>query len=260
MDERRTPTLADRPFYGRFAWAYDLLSERSVVPECAHVAAALARLGVPPDARLLDAGCGTARYAVELTRLGYRVTGLDASLELLAVARRRPDALAVTLVAADLTTLPVRSCCQAILCRGVLNDLVDDASRRAVFLSFARALIPGGVLVLDVREWEATVRRKSREPVHELTVETVLGTLTFRSVTRLDHEAHRLRLAERHVLVADGVTTAAEYDFVMRCWTRDELDRLLAEGGFVAAEYRGGYDPAVAGGATDRLVIVARRR
>ena len=43
-----TPTLADRPFYGRFAWAYDLLSERSVASECGHVAAALARHGVAP--------------------------------------------------------------------------------------------------------------------------------------------------------------------------------------------------------------------
>ena len=255
-----TPTLADRPFYGRFAWAYDLLSERSVASECGHVAAALARHGVAPGARLLDAGCGTGRYAAELARHGFRVTGVDASLELLAVARRRPDASAVTLVAADLTALPIRPCCQAILCRGVLNDVVPDAGRRAVFLSFARALTSGGVLVLDVREWEATVRRKSREPVHEQTVETVHGTLTFRSVARLDHNARALQLAERHTLVAGRVTTAAEYDFVMRCWTRDELDQLLTEAGFGTAEYHGAYDPAVAVGATDRLVIVARQR
>ena len=114
--------------------------------------------------------------------------------------------------------------------------------------------------MLDVREWEATVRRKSREPAHEQTVETVHGTLTFRSVTRLDHETRALRLAERHVLVASETTTFADYDFIMRCWTRDELDGLLAEAGFGAAEYRGGYDPAVAAGATDRLVVVAERR
>ena len=255
-----TPTLADRPFYGRFAWAYDLLSERSVASECGHVAAALARHGVAPGARLLDAGCGTGRYAAELARHGFRVTGVDSSLELLAVARRRPDASAVTLVAADLATLPIRPCYQAILCRGVLNDVVHDTGRRAVFLSFARALTSGGVLVLDVREWEATIRRKSREPVHERTVETVHGTLTFRSVARLDHAARSLQLAERHTLVAGGVTTVAQYDFAMRCWTRDELDQMLTEAGFGAAEYRGAYDPAVAVGATDRLVIVARRR
>ena len=46
----------------------------------------------------------------------------------------------------------------------------------------------------------------------------------------------------------------------MRCWTRDELDQLLTEEGFGTAEYHGAYDPAVAVGATDRLVIVARQR
>lgn len=259
MDERPTPTLTDRPFYGRFAWAYDLLSERSVASECAHVATTLARRGVAPGARLLDAGCGTGRYACELARHGYRVAGLDASLELLAVARQRRGASAVALVAADLALLPLRRGYRAILCRGVLNDVIDDTGRRAAFLSFAGALSPRGVLLLDVREWAATARRKSREPVHERTVETIHGTLMFRSVTRLDHEARALRLAERYVLVAGGTTTSTDHDFVMRCWTREELDSLLTEVGFGAAEYRGGYDPAVAAGATDRLVVVAER-
>lgn len=40
----------------------------------------------------------------------------------------------------------------------------------------------------------------------------------------------------------------------MRCWTRDEVQRLLAQTGFVAADYRGGYDPTLS---TDRLVVVA---
>jgi chemotaxis methyl-accepting protein methylase len=52
----------------------------------------------------------------------------------------------------------------AILCRGVLNDLVDEDARSSAFASFGRALRKGGVLVLDVREWDATAARKSREP------------------------------------------------------------------------------------------------
>ena len=48
----------------------------------------------------------------------------------------------------------------AILCRGVLNDVVDDDSRAVVFASFARSLRPSGVLILDVREWEASAERK----------------------------------------------------------------------------------------------------
>jgi ubiquinone/menaquinone biosynthesis C-methylase UbiE len=59
-----------RPFYGAFAWAYDLLSDRPVAAECATIAALFTARGRPPGARVLDAGGGTGRYTVELSRLG----------------------------------------------------------------------------------------------------------------------------------------------------------------------------------------------
>jgi SAM-dependent methyltransferase len=249
---------AARPFYGRFAWAYDLLNDRPIVEECAHIASTIADRGLPSGARVLDAGCGTGRYAVELARRGFRVTGLDASHDLLAVARQRPGAAAVAFLLADLTSLPVEPH-DAALCRGVLNDVIEDRFRRDVFLAFAQTLRRGGVLMLDVREWEATVDRKSREPVLEKSVETPRGRLAYRSETRLEHCSRQLRIAERHRLTGGTETISADYDFVMRCWTRAQLDGLLAATGFVEPEYRGSYDRAVPAGATDRLVVVAAR-
>ena len=61
----------------------------------------------------------------------------------------------------DILELPA-SDHDAILCRGVLNGLVTDEARSSAFASFGRSLRKGGVLVLDVREWDATVMRKSR--------------------------------------------------------------------------------------------------
>ena len=43
-----------------------------------------------------------------------------------------------------------------ILCRGVLYDFVNDDARLSVFAAFTGALRRSGVLILDVREWEAT--------------------------------------------------------------------------------------------------------
>ena len=62
----------------------------------------------------------------------------------------------------DLLALPAERY-QGILCRGVLNDFVSEDTRLSVFAEFARALRPAGVLILDVREWEATKDRKQRE-------------------------------------------------------------------------------------------------
>ena len=143
----------DRPFYGSFAWAFDLLVERPVTVECAHIAAVLSARAVPRDARLLDAGCGTGRYALTLAGLGYRVTGLDLSPELIAVARQRPGAAAVGFEVGDLTRPAVGSPYAAVLCRGVLNDFLDDEPRRDAFDAFAQSLERDGVLLLDVRDW-----------------------------------------------------------------------------------------------------------
>jgi hypothetical protein len=115
--------VAPRPFYGEFAWAYDYLIERPVADECAAMTTALARRGIVPPASLLDAGCGTGRYAVELARRGFAVTGIDRSPALLAEARRRPveTAARVRFESGDLLELPAGTDLDAIVCRGVLN-------------------------------------------------------------------------------------------------------------------------------------------
>jgi 2-polyprenyl-3-methyl-5-hydroxy-6-metoxy-1,4-benzoquinol methylase len=147
--------LAARPFYHEFAWAYDLLVARPVADECEGMATWLVRRGVRPPAAVLDAGCGTGRYAVELARHGFVVTGVDRSPELLveAAARVRGAGLPIALLEGDLLALPAGHLYDTIVCRGVLNDVVGADARAAVLEGFARVLRPGGVLLLDVQCW-----------------------------------------------------------------------------------------------------------
>lgn len=53
--------------------------------------------------RVLDAGCGTGRVAIELARRGFSVTGVDADPPMLAAARAKAPEL--TWLEADLTEL-----------------------------------------------------------------------------------------------------------------------------------------------------------
>jgi len=255
------PALAPRPFYGEFAWAYDYLVERPVAAECAGIATRLARRGGGAGAMLLDAGCGTGRYAVELARRGFVVTGVDRSPALLAEAEARARAAGgdarVRFERGEILDLPVGAGYDAVLCRGVLNDFVDAAARGAVFGVFARALRPGGALLLDVRDWDATVARRRAEPVHERRVATPRGPLVFRSESRLDLVGHRLLVSERHTLATPSGETTVTYDFVMRCWTRGELDGALRVAGFGAVEYSAGYESPAAPGTGDRIVASA---
>src|SRR5262245_40633367 len=251
--------MASRPFYGEFAWAFDLLIDRPVERECEAIVAWLIERGVFPGATLLDAGCGSGRYARELGRRGYVVHGIDGSGDLLEEAKRGigPKALNVFFTQGDIRTLSA-SHHDGVLCRGVLNDLVNDHDRAAAFASFARALRSDGALLLDVREWEATASRKAREPLFRKRVETDRGRLTFTSVTELDTPNHQLLIRESHLLETTHGQRSSEYEFVMRCWTVAELESLFNLNGFGSVAYFGAYDPTVAAGSTDRLVAVAQ--
>ena len=262
---------AERPFYHEYAWAYDLLIPPPTQSQCDFIAEAFARLGAGRGSTLLDAGCGGGRFAVELARRGYAVEGVDLSPGLVDQARglaeaaradiaNSPDDIRITFAVGDILSLPAQGRFDGVLCRGVLNDLLDGRARDAAFGSFAGALRRGGALVLDVREWEASARRKIREPVSEKTVETPRGALSFGSVTRVDPGTRRLLVEERHTLrAAGGVESVSAYEFQMRCWTRGELEGRLKRGGFRGLEFYGGYDGATAAGTTDRLVCVAAR-
>ncbi len=252
-------TQSRRPFYAEYAWAFDLLIDRPVAKDCAAIVSWLVERGVVPGATVLDAGCGTGRYAIELARRGYVVVGVDRSPELIAVAAQSVTDRhrAVSFRVGDLLDLdPARY--DAILCRGVLNDFVEARSRQNVFPAFASALRPGGVLILDVREWEATKERKLREPLFRKSVDTDRGTLTFTSYTEVDLENQELVLSENHTLVDAAGEHPSDYRFVMRCWTRAELDAVLVRAGFVSIAHYGAYDVSVPVGATDRLVAVSQ--
>jgi SAM-dependent methyltransferase len=249
-----------RPFYAEYAWAFDLLIDRPVRKECAVIAGWLVERGIRPGAEILDAGCGTGRYALELARRGYVVRGVDLSPELIDLATRASgDSIGrVSFGVGDIAHLP-SSRFAAILCRGVLNDIIDDDGRDAVFRALAETLQFDGVLILDVREWGASLERKTREPLFRKRVSTDRGELTFTSVTALDPDNRQLLVSERHELIKEGVERISDYHFVMRCWETEELNAMLARHGFGKVSRFGAYDPGVAIGATDRLVVVAQR-
>jgi 2-polyprenyl-3-methyl-5-hydroxy-6-metoxy-1,4-benzoquinol methylase len=251
-----------RPYYHEFAWAYDLLQPEPVVSRIDFIQATLTRLGITVDAAVLDAGCGTGRYAVELAKRGYRVSGVDRSPELIAVAQNRyQDAWnRVQFVIADLLEVSFPQPFDAVLCRGVLNDFVEAADRSSVFQRFALWLRPGGILIFDVRELSRTFARyaETSASVHRRTIELPNGSLRFQSNTVLDAELRALRIHERFDMHRGEEQISTENDFVMRCWTLDEInDCLLAAGLQEIGRYLtyGEDDRSW----SDRLVVAARK-
>src|SRR5260221_4870888 len=142
-----------RPIYSSFAWAYDLVVPSPGAPHEGEIARLLAGRKT-----IVDAGCGTGRHSAALAAAGFEVTGFDASEEMVAVARERAQTLEqgchpyLRVEVGDVRDWAPESPFDGALCRGVLNDLVEDDDRQAALDNLARMLRPGGLLVLGVRE------------------------------------------------------------------------------------------------------------
>jgi SAM-dependent methyltransferase len=248
-----------RPYYHRFAWAYDLLNAEPIVARVEFIVDELRRRGARPPARLLDSGCGTGRYAVDLAGRGFAVTGVDQSAELVDIARAKgPRAGGVEFSVANLLSFDPPDRYAAVLCRGVLNDVIADADRATIFCRFAQWLSPGGVLMLDVRDWARSAARYAAGPTGRREIRLPDGAvLAFTSETSLDHAARRLAVRERFEHRRGTEATVAESEFSMRCWSREEICQRMA-GQFTDLAIRTGYgehDTAW----TDRLVAIATR-
>lgn len=249
-----------RPFYHEFAWAYDLLQTEPIAARVEFIEAILSRNGIAAGSKVLDAGCGTGHYAVELAKRGFKVCGVDRSPELIAVARNREVTAAnlPAFVIADLQQLSFARPFDVILCRGVLNDFIVDAGRGSIFRQFAMWLRPGGILIFDVREWTGTFARYTKNSLYRRTVELPNSVLHFQSETVLDDRSRRLLLRERFDMERAGERTSTENDFAMRAWTLEEIAVCVQAAGLEEiATYPtyGETDRAW----SDRVVIIARK-
>lgn len=99
---------------------------------------------VRPGTRVLDAGCGTGRVAVELARRGYDVTGVDNDPSMLEVARRSPT---VRWHDADLAALDLPERFDLVVAAGNVVVFLAEGTEQEVLRRLAAHLLPGGLLV-----------------------------------------------------------------------------------------------------------------
>jgi len=98
---------------------------------------------------VLDAACGTGRYALLLAEAGARVCGLDSSEEMLAHARRKAvgRGLALDLQAGDLHALPFEDASFDLVLSALALCHVPDL--KPAMAEFARVLRSGGRVVIS---------------------------------------------------------------------------------------------------------------
>ena len=113
----------------------------------------LREVAVGGTGRVLDAGCGTGRVALELARRGHEVTGIDVDPSMLDEARAQAvdEALAVDLVRGDLAELALllvaRAANDVVAAPGNVMVYLTPGTEADVVAAMGGALRPGGLLV-----------------------------------------------------------------------------------------------------------------
>jgi glycine/sarcosine N-methyltransferase len=124
---------------------------------------------LPPACRVLDAACGTGMHAIELARQGYSVSAADLSTKMIERARENAAAAGqqVEFKAAGFGELarafaPTPGF-DALLCLGnSIPHLLTRDSLRAALADFAANLRPGGVLLVQNRNFDAALQQRAR--------------------------------------------------------------------------------------------------
>jgi len=104
---------------------------------------------LPAGARILDVCCGTGYLAALLTERGYRVTGFDASPEMVRYAREKAPAAEIQV--GDAASFRAAGQYDAAVSTfDSLNHILEMSDLEAAFRNTAAVMKPGGLLAFDM--------------------------------------------------------------------------------------------------------------
>ena len=154
--------------YDRFVnWQSRLAYEMAFIEQCLRDAAGEAHL----QPRVLDSACGTGQHAIALAKRGYPIAGADLSIGMIEQARENAGQAGVNVpfkaagfgelgaAYSDATLFPF----DGLLCLGnSLPHLLSDADLNNSLQDFAACLRPGGMLLIQNRNFDAVLAGRER--------------------------------------------------------------------------------------------------
>ncbi|MFA5160789.1 MAG: class I SAM-dependent methyltransferase [Elusimicrobiales bacterium] len=211
---------------------------------------ALKTLGAEKGWRILDVCCGPGRHSIEMARRGMRVTGLDFCKPYLGQARARAEKLGldINFIRGDMRAMPFDGEFDATVNMFTSFGYFDQAGNMRALNSMAKALRPGGKLLIDVIDRDFVADSKSPRDWH-------LREDGVYELEERDFDARRDIIRTRMVYIRPG-QKPVERQFTLRLYNARTLSALLVKAGFKPLSFRDRLDFSK-GGRGPRLVALA---
>jgi SAM-dependent methyltransferase len=225
-----------------------MFNEETFAEAAGQVGALLELANIKPRS-ILDLGCGPGRHALPLATLGYPVTAVDTSAELLRQLNERKQSLPIETIQADMREFVREQSFDLVLVMWTsFGYFEDEADHVRVLENIRQSLTDNGRVVLDLVGLEYLCR--SLQPVH-LTEYDDGRILVERpeltdDLTRLDNDWY--------LIEGDSVSRT---HFSHRVWSAGEIRTLLSRCGFTQVSVYGSYDGEDYDLDSERLIVVA---
>jgi SAM-dependent methyltransferase len=201
--------------------------------------------------RVLDAATGTGFHSVSLAAAGFDVTSVDGSATMLARAATNAarHGIALKPVHADWCRLDeaIDRKFDAVLCLGSsFPHLFSEHDRRRALAAFFHVLRPGGMLIIDHRNFDAIRAFRYRASGRYY----YCGSGVAVTIAHVDESVCRFRYVFQD---------EASYELEVYPMLRHELRELLTQAGFTAIETYGDFRADADLDRSDFVIHTARK-
>ncbi|MCE1248645.1 MAG: class I SAM-dependent methyltransferase [Firmicutes bacterium] len=209
-------------------------------------------LGLTPELDILDIPCGFGRHSIELTKRGYKVTGVEYSqtqidfAERLMVEHNAP----FEIIHADMRFLNIDKKFDILFNYFTSFGYFSDEENEKTLLNFFTVLKPGGRILLDIGNRDAILKQFQPACVTRLEDGTMF-------VEERKYDPLTGRMSAVHTIVSpDGRITERMLDH--RSYTAYELIAMFKSAGFEILNVYGDGDQPLQT-FSRRICIVARK-
>lgn len=247
-------------YYESVADLYDIIVPRDIKGICDSIEEIIKRYN--KNREILDLGCGTGRFTIELAKRGYSMTCLDITSEMFEVAQRnvKKAKVKVKFIKGDMRDFRLKKRIEIIWARGSIGDLVNLNDLKKAFKNIRNNLLRHGVFVFDVRNYSDFLKTYKNGCHHETRIlKQKNKTYIFRFTVKMNKKTKIAYIKGDVTVKVRKTSETYKVNHMTRSYTKKQIVRLLCDAGFKIFQILPGYihERKMKSGA--RIVVIAQR-
>ena len=215
------------------------------------VSALQAYLHLDSPMKILDLACGFGRHANRLAALGHSVVGIDYTPGFLELARKDANAAGVRVqyLQGDMRTIKNKHEFDRVILLFTSFGYFSDEDNRQVIQNAAEALLPGGLLCMDIPNRDARAINLSQSTIVEKEGNLMIDRHSFDPLSG--------RWINNRIIIRDGIRKDKPY--FIRLYNPTEINYLLLGAGLQIVELYADWEGQPLCVDLRRMIIVARK-